>query len=217
MNVNVMKRIIFTLFIFFTLAIVAHPVEFYICVDKDGNDFIANKPSKDVKCEFIGRKDENANQQQQKDKVQQTKHEGSDDTPSDIPNIAQLKMRIKQWYEADINKDLRTWYNISVFSLKNEKIIAKELQSSYEEFEKEFNGQRNFGKYKITSWVIKKITLKEKKKDESPTVAVEMDVFVKEAGILNIFKKSKKSDNLTDYWVYVDNSWYWTWRGWPYD
>ncbi len=211
-----MKRIICTICIFFTLAIVAYPAEFYVCEDKNGNSFIANNPQKDAKCSFIGRKDENANQQQ-KDVGQQTKHNENAEVPSGIPDAAQLKLRIKQWYEADINKDLRTWYNISVFSLKNEKVVAKELQLNYEEFEKEFNGQKNFDKYKITSWAIKKITLKEKKKDESPTVAVEMDVFVKEEGILNIFKKSKKSDNFTDYWVYIDNAWYWTWRGWPYD
>jgi hypothetical protein len=61
-----------TLCIFFTLAIVAHPAEFYNCVDKDGNSFITDNPPEDAKCKSTGEVDKSASQQQQNDEVQQS-------------------------------------------------------------------------------------------------------------------------------------------------
>jgi hypothetical protein len=66
-----MKRIIFILCIFFALAIVAHPAEFYNCVDKDGNSFITDNPPEDAKCKSMGKEDKSASQKQQNDEVQQ--------------------------------------------------------------------------------------------------------------------------------------------------
>jgi hypothetical protein len=128
------------------------------------------------------------------------------DIASNIPNVGQLEMRIKQLYEADIKRDFRSWYNLSTHSLK---VMPKELQCSYEEFEKVFSRHRD-EKYKILSWSIKRITLKKNPPDAA--VAVEMDVVTQEMS-----KQPVKSKDLTDYWVYIDNTWYWTWRGFPYD
>jgi hypothetical protein len=128
---------------------------------------------------------------------------------SDIPNVAQLEMRVKQLCEADINGDWRTWYNLSTFSLK--KVVPKEEVCSYEEFEKEFTRQRN-DKVKILSCSINKITLKDKLNYNKPVAAVEMDVVIQE-----LSKKPEKRKDQTDYWVYIDDTWYWTWRGFPHD
>jgi hypothetical protein len=134
------------------------------------------------------------------------------DTVFNIPNIDQLKVRIKQLYEAEINSNWRTWYDLSTLSLKAvPKDYPKELSCTYEEFEKEFTNQRN-DNFKIVSWHINKINLREKPDQMTITVAVEMDVVTQE-----ISKEPKKSKGQTDYWMYIDNAWYWTWRGWPCD
>jgi hypothetical protein len=129
---------------------------------------------------------------------------------SNIPNVAQLKIRVKQLYEAEIKEDLRTWYDLSTHSLN--KILPKEEVSSYEEFKKEFSRQKKNDKFKITSWGINKITLEKKQKNNKPVAIVKMDIFIKE-----MFKKPEKVKDQTDYWIYINNTWYWTWRGWPYD
>jgi hypothetical protein len=128
---------------------------------------------------------------------------------SNIPNVVQLEIRVKQLYEAEIKGDWRTWYNLSTLSLK--KVVTKKEECSYEEFEKEALRQRN-DKFKIISWRINKITLREKPNYDKLVVAVEMDVFIQEMS-----KKPEKSKDQTDYWVYIDNTWYWTWRGFPHD
>ena len=130
------------------------------------------------------------------------------DMASNIPNVAQLEMRVKQLWEADIKGDGRTRYNLSTHSLK---VVPKELQCSYEEFEKEFVRQRD-DKVKVLSWSINKITIKKNPTDITITVAVEMDVVSQEMS-----KKPVRNKDLIDYWVYIDNTWYWTWRGFPYD
>jgi hypothetical protein len=66
-----MKRIIFTLCIFFALAIAAYSAEFYNCVDKNGNAFITDNPPQDAKCKTSGGDDANTSQQKTNDEDQQ--------------------------------------------------------------------------------------------------------------------------------------------------
>ncbi len=84
-----MKRIIFTLCVFITLASLAN-AEFYNCVDTDGNTFITDNPPEGAKCESKGGNDESVKQKQQNDvEIQQ---EGQDDkTTSQNENIKKLK------------------------------------------------------------------------------------------------------------------------------
>jgi hypothetical protein len=45
-----MKRILFILCLFFALSSVAAAMDFYDCVDKDGNKFITDNPPDGAKC-----------------------------------------------------------------------------------------------------------------------------------------------------------------------
>jgi hypothetical protein len=45
-----MKRLIFVLCLFFALSSAAVAMEFYDCVDKDGNKFITDNPPEGAKC-----------------------------------------------------------------------------------------------------------------------------------------------------------------------
>ena len=119
--------------------------------------------------------------------------------PSNIPNVAELEMRVKQLYEAEITGDWHTWYNMSTLSLK--KVVTKKEECSYEEFEKEVLTQKKNGKSKIISWGINKITLREKPNYDKLVVAVEMDVVIQEMS-----NKPEKIKDQTDYWVYIDNT-----------
>jgi hypothetical protein len=66
-----MKRIIFTLCIFFALAIAAHSADVYNCVDKNGNSFITDNPPQDAKCKSSGGDDESTSRQKTSDENQQ--------------------------------------------------------------------------------------------------------------------------------------------------
>src|SRR4030066_2340509 len=114
--------------------------------------------------------------------------------PSNIPNVAELEMRVKQLYEAEIKEDWHTWYHLTSLSLK--KAVPKEGQLSYEEFEKNVLKQDKNKKSKIISWGINKITLKEYPNFDRPYIAVEMDI------VIEFENKPKKIKDQTDYWVY---------------
>ncbi|GEM_PF-5518984 len=118
-----------------------------------------------------------------------------------IPDLKQLELKVNKLYEAEANRDWRTWYNLSIFS----------KQVSYEEFEKEAIRQTK-SNVKLLSWSIRNISRKIKPNSEEIYAAVEMDV-VSQVPL----KKPQKEENQTDYWVYINNNWYFTWRGWPYD
>lgn len=142
--------------------------------------------------------------------------------PSDIPDVAQLKMRVKQLYEAEIKSDWHTWYNITVHSLK--KGFPKELQFDYEKFKKDWDASKEYMeemKFKMISFGIKNIKLGNIKEDESYAdvkdvykyyAVIEMDI----VGQYNS-NKPEKINNQTDYWLYIDNVWYWSYRGFPND
>ena len=134
---------------------------------------------------------------------------------SGIPDVSVLKDRIRQLYEAETKGDLHTVYSLSTMSLTNE-IVDKDLRCSYEEFKKNYSKGVEGVEFKLTSWSINKITPKEKHK--IPSVAVSMDVFMQyKSDKHNEWGEPEKVDYLTDYWVLIDNEWYWAWRGTPYD
>jgi hypothetical protein len=127
------------------------------------------------------------------------------DAPSDIPDVTQLKMRVKQLYEAIIKKDWYTYYYISIFSLK--KGVFKESHLSYKELEENFNKGENDSKTEIISWDIKKITLRTDKMKEHnldmPCVEVEMNIVLKYNS-----NGPEKIREHKDGWIYIDNTWY---------
>ena len=128
---------------------------------------------------------------------------------SSIPDIKQLELRVEQIFAAESKRDWRTCYNMSTFSIK----VPSEgfPYISYEEYEKEAKRQTNNGA-KMLSWAIKNIFKKEQAKSKYFYAAVEMDVVYQE-----VAKEPEESKDWTDYWVYINNKWYWTWRGWPHD
>ena len=127
------------------------------------------------------------------------------EAPSDIPNVAQLKMRVNQVYEAIIKKDWYTYYDISVFSLK--KGAFKESHLSYKELEEDFKKGDDDSKTEIISWGIKKITLRTDKMKEDnldmPCVEVEMNIVLKYNS-----NGPEKIREHKDGWIYIDNNWY---------
>ena len=85
-----MRKVLFIMLcVFFTLTTVARSVEFYNCVDKDGNSFITDNPPQDAKCESKGGDDESASQQQQSD-VEAQKTKQDDKTTSQKGEIKRL-------------------------------------------------------------------------------------------------------------------------------
>jgi Domain of unknown function (DUF4124) len=57
-----LKRIIFTLCIFFALLTSAKASEYYNCVDQNGNTVLTTSPQDGMKCEMTGEDDEVAKQ-----------------------------------------------------------------------------------------------------------------------------------------------------------
>lgn len=63
-----MKKIIFTLCVFFVLMTVANSAEIYTCVGKDGEIFFTDNPPQNAKCEISsGESADTSKQQQQPD------------------------------------------------------------------------------------------------------------------------------------------------------
>jgi hypothetical protein len=69
-----MKKMIFTLCVFFTIMAVANSAEIYNCVGKDGKIFFTDNPPQNAKCKNSAGEDADTNQQQQQtaDETQQT-------------------------------------------------------------------------------------------------------------------------------------------------
>ena len=124
-------------------------------------------------------------------------------TPLNLPKPEELGNRIIQLYEAEMKHDWQAWYNIT--TLKNE--------ISYEEYLKSMESQKI--DYEIISCsaigFVEKPVSKNNVKIKA-AVAVAMDVEIKR----NLLRTEKVKDQ-TDYWVFTNNSWYWTWRGFPAD
>jgi hypothetical protein len=115
---------------------------------------------------------------------------------NDVPEINKLNNRIISLYAAEKEGDWDQW---SAFM---DPIKYKGAHNSTP-----FSGGRSF---EIVSYSISKITSVEYN-TSTPAVAVRMDVIVNRDG------KNVKEEDQTDYWVFINGEWYWTWRGWPND
>jgi hypothetical protein len=125
--------------------------------------------------------------------------------PSDIPSPAELENNIAKLYKAEISHDWRTWYSLTSVEYKK--------HFSFKEFEPWATKDID---YRIVSWRIKdikSITDPEEKLHNVYSVAVEMDVVVKKKW----WSEPITIKDTTDYWLYIDNSWGWMWRGFPKD
>lgn len=123
--------------------------------------------------------------------------------PSDIPNPLDLKNKIAKLCEAQMKKDWLAWYNLTTFALEK-KVRPEEVERRPEEKDV------NIVSCSTSKFIRKPVSQYEK--DVSAIVAVEMDVFGKRGS-----DEPQKIKDLTDYWVYMGNSWYWRWRGFPSD
>jgi hypothetical protein len=123
--------------------------------------------------------------------------------PSNLPEPKELSDRIIQLYDAEMNQDWLTWYNLTT--------LKKEI--GYDDFLKSMRAQKI--DYKIVSYRTKRFVNKPLPKDNGAikaAVAVEMDVRISRA-----FLSSEKVKDQTDYWVYTGESWLLQWRGFPAD
>jgi len=115
-----------------------------------------------------------------------------------------LEAKIKALYESEVSDDWKTWYEMTSPEIRRE--------CSFKEFKKDL-GQRE---YKILSWKIMSIRNVEHPKDTPKNIqaaaAVAMDVVTEYPD-----GKREKATDQTDYWVLINNQWYWSWRGWPHD
>jgi hypothetical protein len=123
---------------------------------------------------------------------------------SSIPNVTRLRARVLELYQAESQSDWSHFYELVSPILKKSKPT--------ETFSQDFARGRSF---EVVSHKISSIRALEKDKIPSgvdAAVAVAMDVSIR-------FKKGEisKVPNQTDYWLFVDREWYWSWRGWPYD
>jgi hypothetical protein len=123
---------------------------------------------------------------------------------SKIPHEAPLRARALGLYKAEAKSDWSRFYEFVSPILKRSK--------PPEAFSEDFARGHSFEviAYKILS-------IRALERDKIPpgveaAAAVAMDVSVR-------FKNGKisKIPSQTDYWLFVDGEWYWSWRGWPYD
>jgi len=120
-----------------------------------------------------------------------------------LPDLEKLKARIQRFYEGEKVKSGKIFFELVHPSLRG----GKTIDQAPEVFPWE---------YDLLSWKIisiESIPFPEKLKVPVTAAArVAMDVTIRtKAG------KTKKPADQTDYWVYSDGDWYWTWRGWPAD
>ncbi len=123
---------------------------------------------------------------------------------SKIPHAAQLRERVLDLYKAEAKSDGSHFYEFV------SPILKKSMPS--ETFSRDFARGRPL---EVISYKI--LSIRSLEKDKIPpgvdaAVAVAMDVSVR-------FQNGKIGTvpSQTDYWLFVDREWYWSWRGWPYD
>ena len=123
---------------------------------------------------------------------------------SSIPDAARLRARVLELYKAEAKSDWSHFYEL----------VSPILRKSTppETFSQDFARGRSF---EVVSYKILSLQALEKEKVPpgiEAAAAVAMDVSVR-------FKNGKIETvpNQTDYWLFVDREWYWSWRGWPYD
>jgi len=120
-----------------------------------------------------------------------------------LPDLEKLKARIERFYEGEKVKSGKVFFELIHPSLRG----GKTIDQAPEVFPWE---------YDLLSWKIISIEpMPFPEKPEAPVTAaarVAMDVTIRtKAG------ETEKPADQTDYWVYSNGDWYWTWRGWPAD
>jgi hypothetical protein len=126
--------------------------------------------------------------------------------PEDLPRLYDLKTRVTLLYKTERAKDWRSWYQMTTIALRKE--------ATFDEFTKEVEKQSS-GDYRIISWRILDITRKTLPSDRpeiQAAAAVKMEV------VTSPFREhGQRNIEATDYWFLINDEWYWTWRGFPYD
>jgi hypothetical protein len=92
-----MKRILFILCLFFALSSVAAAMDFYDCVDKDGNKFITDNPPEGSKCKAREADDESSGSKASSAPAQPSQDGGA--TGQQKGEIDRLKKMPRQSYE----------------------------------------------------------------------------------------------------------------------
>lgn len=121
---------------------------------------------------------------------------------STVPQIGYLKARIDALYQAEHDKDWRSWYLMTSPEIRKE--------STYEAFLKDFSSR----KFELVSWRIRRIDRIDDPERSTGVLGakVGMDVHTQEGN-----GPLEHDTDQTDYWLYLDGEWYWSWRGWPDD
>jgi len=119
-------------------------------------------------------------------------------------NEAPLRARVLGLYKAEAKSDWSRFYEFVSPILKR--------STPPEAFSQDFARGRSF---EVVSYKI--LSIRPLERDKIPpgveaAAAVAMDISVR-------FKNGEisKVPSQTDYWLFVDGEWYWSWRGWPYD
>ncbi len=120
-----------------------------------------------------------------------------------IPNVEHLKAQIQAFYEGEKTKNGKTFFKLTHPSLHG----GKTIDQVPEVFP---------WNYDLIDWQI--LTIENMPIPGKPNITftsavrVSMDVTIrtKEGNI-------EKPKDQTDYWVYEQGTWYWSWRGWPAD
>jgi hypothetical protein len=123
-----------------------------------------------------------------------------------VPKKRYLRARVASLYEAEVAGDWRSWFQMTT--------VYRNDEMSYSDFVKEVGAQEP-RPFTILSWRFRRIRPESTPSDWPNSTAaarVEMDVVIEEPG-----QSPEKVDDQTDYWVLIDNEWYWTWRGFPSD
>ncbi len=115
---------------------------------------------------------------------------------------SQLKRRIEAFYKAELTSDWYTYYQMMSPEIKAE--------VSFQEFKNKAERQVAKRNSKLISWRI--LSIKFHDEDNITHADVLMDVIVEHPD-----GKQEKVENQTDYWVFYEGKWYWSWRGWPHD
>ena len=129
-------------------------------------------------------------------------HTASSERQASVPYVSGLKARVEALYRAEQSKDWRTWYVMISPQNREEGTYADFLRAA-----SKFDAQ-------VLSFRILSIEPFEPD-DRCPdcyAASVRMDVRTEMRG-----GPIEKAIDQTDYWVYIDGDWYWTWRGWPTD
>jgi hypothetical protein len=124
----------------------------------------------------------------------------------ELPRLYDLKTRVTLLYRTESAKDWHAWYGMTTIALRKE--------ATFEDFMKEVKEQ-SAGNYQIASWRILDITPKSPPPDRpeiQAVAAVKMEVVTSP-----LQGHGRRNIEATDYWFFINEVWYLTWRGFPHD